>query len=106
MRKKEIRNKIQKQLSKKLKCKNNKCFAWISAVSVLSLIVSHSPPHLSRTPNTGLVFGPAALGAAQTLMWTDSYMFWPQCPHLQCKCIFFCGNPHCPFIYSIDTKSD
>ena len=49
--------KIQKQLSKKLKYKNNKCHAWISAVRVLSLTVSHSPPHLSRMPSeywTGL----------------------------------------------------
>ena len=49
--------KIQKQLSKKLKYKNNKCHAWISAVSILSLIVSHSPPHLFRMPSeywTGL----------------------------------------------------
>ena len=44
---------------------------------ILSLAWSHSPPHLPRMPsNTVLVSGPA-LGAAQTLIWSYSYVFLP-----------------------------
>ena len=52
-------------------------FSWNSAVSILSLDVSHSPPHLLRMPsNTGLVSGPA-VGAAQTLIGSCSCVFLP-----------------------------
>ena len=57
-RKKE--KKIQNNLQSKSKHKNSKCFSWVTAVRVLSLGGSHSPPHLSRMPsNTVLISGPA-----------------------------------------------
>ena len=44
----------------------------VTAVRVISLAGSLSPPHLPRTPsNTVLVSGPA-VGAAQTLIWSYS----------------------------------
>ena len=57
-------------------------FSWNSAVSILSLAVSHSPPHLLRMPsNTGLVSGPA-VGAAQTLIGPVPEYSCLQCPQL------------------------
>ena len=52
---KKEENKIQNQLQNKSKdTNNNKYFSWISAVSIFSLPMSHSPPHLLRMPsNTG-----------------------------------------------------
>ena len=65
------------KLQNKSKYKNNKCFPWVSAVSVLFLTGSHSPPHLPRMPtNTALVSGPA-VGAAQTLIWSYFSVFLP-----------------------------
>ena len=82
-------------------------FSWISAVSILSLAVSHSPPHLLRMPsNTGLVSGPA-VGVAQTLIGPVGPIgvFLPPMSTAARATVFFCGNSHCPFIYSIDTES-
>ena len=51
---KEKKKKIQRNLQDKSKHKKNKCFSWVTAVRVLSLSGSHSPPHLPRMPsNTG-----------------------------------------------------
>ena len=48
----------KKILQNKSKHKNNKCFSWVTAVRVLSLAGSHSPPHLPRMPsNTMLISG-------------------------------------------------
>ena len=59
-KKKKKRKKIQKKLLNKSKYKNSIYFSWVTAVSVLSLAGSHSPPRLSRMPsNTVLVSGPA-----------------------------------------------
>ena len=59
------------------KSKNSKCFSWVTAVRVLSLGGSHSPPYLPRMPsNTVLIFGPA-VGAAQILIWSHSCVFLP-----------------------------
>jgi len=44
----EKEKKNQKNLQNKSKHKNNKCFSWVSAVRVLSLSGSHSPPHLPK----------------------------------------------------------
>ena len=44
------RQKSPKNLQNKSKDKNNKCFSWVTAVSVLSLAGSQSPPHLPRIP--------------------------------------------------------
>ena len=58
------KEKVQKNLQNKSKPKNNKCFSWVTAVRVLSLSGSQSPPHLPRMPsNTVLISGPA-VGAA------------------------------------------
>ena len=59
------------------KYKNNKRLSWVSAVSILPLAGSHSLPRFPRIPsNTGLVSGPA-VGAAQTLIWSHSWVFLP-----------------------------
>ena len=63
----EKEKKIQKNLQNKSKHKNNTCFSWVTAVRVLSLTGSHSPPHLPRVPNAVLISGPA-VGAAQILI--------------------------------------
>ena len=42
--KNEKKKKIQRKLQNKSKYMNNTCFTWVSAVSVLSLAGSHSPP--------------------------------------------------------------
>ena len=57
--KKKKEEKIQKNLQNKSKQMNNKCFSWVTAVRILSLAGSHSPPHLPRMPsNTVLISGP------------------------------------------------
>jgi len=62
---------------KERKSKNNKCFSWVTAVRVLSLTESHSPPHLPKMPsNTVLISGPAG-GAAQILIWSYASVFLP-----------------------------
>ena len=72
----EKEKKIQKNLQNKSKHKNNKCFSGVTAVRVISLAGSLSPPHLPRTPsNTVLVSGPA-VGADQTLTWSYSCVFF------------------------------
>ena len=68
--------KIQKNLQNKSKHKNNKCFSWVTAVRVLSLPRSHSPPHLRMPSNTVLSSGPA-VGVAQILIWSYSNVFLP-----------------------------
>ena len=71
------KKKMEKKLQSKSKHKNNKLFSWVTAVRVLSLAGSHSPPHLCRMPsNTALISGPA-VGAAQILIWSNSYVFLP-----------------------------
>ena len=53
------------------------CFSLVTAVRVLSLAGSHSPPHLPRMPsNTVLISGPA-VGAAEILIWSYSCVFLP-----------------------------
>ena len=72
---KKKRKKIQKNLQNKSKHKNNKCFSWVTAVRVLFLAGSHSPPHLPSIPsNTVLISGPA-VAAAQILFWSYSCVF-------------------------------
>ena len=77
---KRKKNKKRKKKSKRIyrtsqKKKKNKCFSWVTAVRVLSLSGSHSPPHLPGMPsNTVLNSGPA-VGAAQILLWPYSHVF-------------------------------
>ena len=42
-----------------------------------SLGVTHSPPHLPRMPSNSLLISGAAVGAAQSLIWSYSCMFLP-----------------------------
>ena len=75
-KKKKVKN-IQKNLQNKSKHKNNRCFSWVTAVRVLSLTGSHSPPYLPRIlSNTVVVSGPA-VGAAHILIWSYSCVFLP-----------------------------
>ena len=70
----------------KLNYKNNKCFPWISAVSILT--VSHRTPRLPRMPsNTELISGPAA-GAAQPLILSCSCMFLTPVSTFACASAF------------------
>ena len=69
--------KIQKKVPYKLKHKNNKCFSCVTAVKVLSLTGSHSPPHLPRMPSNTVLVSGLAVGAAQILIWFYSCVFLP-----------------------------
>ena len=62
------KKKIQKNLQNKSKHKNNKYFSSVTAVRVLSLAGSHSPPHLPRMPSNSVLISGPALGAAQILI--------------------------------------
>ena len=71
--------KIHKQRQNMSKCKNTKCFSWLSAVSVLSLTGCHSPSRLSRVPSNlcwslDLLWGQLRLLSGPT----------PVCSCLQC----------------------
>ena len=59
------------------KNKNNKCFSCVTAVRVLSLTGSHSPPHLPRMPSNTVLVSGSAVGAAQILIWSHSCVFLP-----------------------------
>ena len=70
--------KIQKNLQNKSRNKNNKCFPWVTAVRVLSLTGSHSPPYLP-------------LQCPPTLCWSLD-LLWGQLrfysgPTLVCSCL-------------------
>jgi len=66
---------IQKNLQNKSKHKNNNCFSWVTAVRVLSLTGSHSPPYLPRMPSNTVLISGSAVGEDQILIW--SYVFLP-----------------------------
>ena len=72
------RKKIQTNLQNKSKHKNNRCFSWVSAVRVLSLARSHSPPRLLGCPLT--------LSWSLALLWgsSDSNLALLLCLLLQC----------------------
>ena len=44
----------------------------VTAVRVLTLSGSHSPPHLPRTPSNTVLISAPAMGAAQDLIWAVS----------------------------------
>ena len=56
---------------------NNKCFPWVTAVRVLSLTGSHSPPYLPRMPSNPVLVSGLAVGAVQILFWSYSCVFLP-----------------------------
>ena len=62
---KKKKKKIQKNLQNKSKHKNNKCFSWVTAVRILSLTGSHSPPHLPKMPSNNVLISGPPMGAAQ-----------------------------------------
>ena len=68
---------IQKNIENKSKHKNNKGFYWVTAVRVLSLTGSHSPPHLPRIPSNTVLISGLVMGAAQILIWSYSCVFLP-----------------------------
>ena len=76
-KKKREREKIPKELQNKSKRKNNKCFSWVTAVRVLSLAGSHSPPHLPRMPLTLCWF--------LDLLWGQ--LRFKSCPTALCSCV-------------------
>ena len=56
---------------------NIRIISWVTAVRVLSLAGSHSPPHLPRMPSSTVLISGAAVGAAQILVWSYSSVFLP-----------------------------
>ena len=50
-------------------------FSWVTAVRVLSLTGSHSPPYLPRMPSNTVLISGSAVGEDQILIW--SYVFLP-----------------------------
>ena len=76
-KKRKRKEKIQKKLQNKSKYKNNKCFSWVTAVRILSLAGSYSPPNLPRMPSNTVLISGSAVGAAQILIWSYSYVFLP-----------------------------
>ena len=79
---KKVKKKIQKSLQNKSKHKNNKCSSWVTAVCVLSLAGSHSPPHLPRMPSNTVLVSGLAVGAAQILICSSPVCSCLQCPQL------------------------
>ena len=73
----KIEKKNPKELQNKSELRNNKCFSWVTAVRVISLAGSHSPPHLPRMPSNTVLISGSAVGAAQILIWSYSYVFLP-----------------------------
>jgi len=71
------KKKIQKNLENKSKHKNNKRFSWITAVRVLSLTASHSPPYLPRIPSNTPLTSVRAVSAGQILIWSYASVFLP-----------------------------
>ena len=52
-------------------------FFWVTAVSILSLTGSHSPPPLPRMPSNTVLISVPAVGAAQILIWSYTCVFLP-----------------------------
>ena len=71
------KKKFQKNLQNKSKHKNNQCFSWVTAVCVLSLAGSHSSLQLPRMPSNTVLVSGLALGAAQILICSYSFVFLP-----------------------------
>ena len=95
---------MQKYLQNKSKHKNNKNFSWVTAVRVLSLTGSHSPPHLPRMPSNTVLVSRPAVGAAQILIWSYSCVFLPpMSTAIRTNVFSSVGTLSVLFIYSIDT---
>ena len=99
--KKKKEEKIQKNIQNKSKHNKNKCFTFAIAIRVLSLTVSHGPPHLlyhcadlwaccGGSSDSNLVLLLCVLAS-------NVYSY-------QNECAFFCGGSQWPFIYFIDTE--
>ena len=75
--KRKKKKKIQKNLQNKSKNKNNICFSWVTAVRVLPLAGSQSPPYLPGMPSNTVLISGLAVGEAQILFWPYSCAFLP-----------------------------
>ena len=99
------RKKNPEESTEQLKYTNNKHFSWVAAVRVLSLAGSHSPSRLLWMPsNIALVSGPA-VGAAQTLIWSDSCVFVPWMSTAVRTSMFSLWELSMSFYISTDTES-
>ena len=87
--KKEKKNKIQKKLQNKSKHKNNKCFSWVTTVSIFSFTGSHSPSHLPRMPSNTVLVSGLTVEAAQILIWSYSCVFLPPMSTAIRTCVFY-----------------
>ena len=76
-KKKRRRKKVQKKLQNKSTHKNNNCFSWVTAVRVLSLTGSYSPPHLPGMPSITVL--------TSDLLW-GQLRFWSG-PTPLCSCL-------------------
>ena len=74
---KKKKKKNLKKLQNKSKYKNSKYFSCVTAVSVLSIAGSHSPPHPPRVPSNTVLVSGSAVRATQTLIWSYSCVFLP-----------------------------
>ena len=84
--------KIQRN-KQKSKHRNKKCFSWVTAIRVLSLARSHSPPHLPRMPSNVVPISGPVVGAAQILTMYSCL----QCPQLS-EWVRFCCCCYCLFV--------
>ena len=71
------KEKKSKRIYRASQNKNNKSFSWVTAVRVLSLSGSHSPPHLPRMSSNTVLISELAVGAAQILIWSYSCVSFP-----------------------------
>ena len=85
-------------IQNKSKHKNNKCFSCFTALGVLSLARSHSPPHLPRMPSNTVLVSGSAVGAAQSLICSYSCVFLPPKSTAVKTSVFSFVGAQCPFM--------
>ena len=77
-----MKKKIQKDLQNKSKHNNNKCFSWVTALRVLSLTGSHSPPYLPKMPSNSMLVSGLAVGQLRFWSGPTPVCSCPQYPQL------------------------
>ena len=103
--KKGKKEKIQKNLQKKSKHKNIKCFSWVTAVRVLSLTGSHSPLPLPRMPSNSVLISGPAVKAAQILICSYPSVFLPPMSTAIRSSVFSFVGALDDFLHIPDTES-